>query len=46
MGKKLGEGKFGSVSLVRHKVTGGMFALKKIPKELIQSHMMVDQVAK
>lgn len=40
-GKKLGEGKFGSVNIVRHKRTGGVFALKKIPKALIKSHMMV-----
>lgn len=46
IGKKLGQGKFGSVSLVRHKKTGGVFALKKIPKALIKSHMMVEQVAK
>lgn len=40
-GKKLGEGKFGCVNIVRHKKTGGVFALKKIPKALIKSHMMV-----
>jgi len=44
IGKKLGEGKFGCVNLVKHKKTGGIFALKKIPKSLIKSHMMVDQL--
>lgn len=43
--KKLGEGKFGCVNLVRHKKTRGLFALKKIPKALIKSNMMVDQLA-
>jgi serine/threonine protein kinase len=45
MGKKLGEGKFGCVNMVRHKKSLGFFALKKIPKNLIKSHMMVDQLA-
>jgi serine/threonine protein kinase len=43
--KKLGEGKFGCVNLVRHKKSRGLFALKKIPKALIKSNMMVDQLA-
>jgi serine/threonine protein kinase len=43
--KKLGEGKFGCVNLARHKQTNGLFALKKIPKALIKSNMMVDQLA-
>ena len=45
IGKKLGEGKFGCVNLARHKKTLGLFALKKIPKAMIKSHMMVDQLA-
>ena len=45
IGKKLGEGKFGSVNIVRHKKTLGLFALKKIPKAMIKSHMMIDQLA-
>lgn len=45
IGKKLGEGKFGFVNIVRHKHTFGLFALKKIPKAMIKSHMMVDQLA-
>ncbi len=39
--KKLGEGKFGCVNLVRHKRTNGLFALKKIPKQLIKANLMV-----
>ena len=42
-GKKLGEGKFGIVTLARHKPTASLVALKKIPKAMIKSHMMVDQ---
>ena len=45
MGKKLGQGKFGCVNIVRHRKTCGVFALKKIPKAMIKSHMMVDQLA-
>ena len=45
IGKKLGEGKFGLVNLVIHKKSSGLFALKKIPKEMIRSHMMVEQLA-
>ena len=45
MGKKLGEGKFGLVNLARHKRTGLVVALKKIPKQMIQSHFMVNQLA-
>lgn len=45
IGKKLGEGKFGCVNIVRHKKTLGLFALKKIPKTMIKSHMMVDQLS-
>lgn len=43
--KKLGEGKFGMVNLVRHKKTNIICALKKIPKPLIKSNMMIDQLA-
>lgn len=43
--KKLGEGKFGIVNLVRHKKTNIICALKKIPKALIKSNMMIDQLA-
>jgi len=32
VGKTLGSGKFGVVMMVRHKKTGSVFALKKIPK--------------
>lgn len=45
MGKKLGEGKFGLVNVVRDRKTGGVFALKKIPKAMIKSHMMVEQLS-
>lgn len=43
--KTLGEGKFGLVMMARHKKTKGIYALKKIPKEMIKSHYMVDQLA-
>lgn len=43
--KKLGEGKFGCVNLVKHRKTNSIFALKKIPKALIKSNMMIDQLA-
>ncbi len=33
------------MNIARHKKTHGMFALKKIPKALIKSHMMIDQLA-
>ena len=45
VGRKLGEGKFGLVNLAQHKRTGMVVALKKIPKQMIQSHFMVDQLA-
>ncbi len=45
IGKTLGEGKFGVVMMARHRKTGSLFALKKIPKEMIKSHLMVDQLA-
>lgn len=31
--------------MVRHRKTSGLFALKKIPKEMIKSHFMIDQLA-
>ena len=40
----MGSGKFGTVMMVRHKKTGSLFALKKIPKEMIRSHFMIDQL--
>lgn len=43
LGKTLGEGKFGVVYQAIHKVSGMLFALKKIPKEMIKSHLMIDQ---
>lgn len=39
--KTLGEGKFGTVMMVQHKKTNSIFALKKIPKSMIKSHMMI-----
>ena len=41
--KKLGEGKFGSVYRGWHRKTGAVFAIKKVPKEMIIKHMLVDQ---
>ena len=41
----MGEGKFGVVYLARHKITASLFALKKIQKSTIKSHMMGDQTA-
>lgn len=43
--KTLGEGKFGTVMMVKHKKTNSIFALKKIPKSMIKSHLMVEQLA-
>jgi aurora kinase len=43
LGKTLGEGKFGVVYQAIHKASGMLFALKKVPKEMIKSHLMVDQ---
>lgn len=43
LGKKLGEGRFGSVFQATHKNTGFIVALKKISKSLIKSNNMVDQ---
>ena len=31
--------------MAKHRKTGSLFALKKIPKEMIKSHMMIDQLA-
>lgn len=44
IGKTLGEGKFGVVMIARHKKSGFLVALKKIPKAMIKSHFMVDQL--
>lgn len=44
IGKTLGEGKFGVVMIARHKKTNTLIALKKIPKAMIKSHMMVEQL--
>lgn len=43
MGKNLGEGKFGVVYQATHKETGMIYAIKKVPKDMIKSHLMVDQ---
>lgn len=43
LGKSLGEGKFGIVYQAVHKPTGWLYAVKKVPKQMIKSHMMVDQ---
>jgi serine/threonine protein kinase len=39
----LGEGKFGVVYRAVHKPTGWLFAIKKVPKQMITSHLMIDQ---
>lgn len=44
VGKNLGEGKFGLVMVARHKKSGFLIALKKIPKAMIKSHYMVEQL--
>lgn len=31
--------------VARHRKTSSLFALKKIPKAMIKSHMMIDQLA-
>ena len=43
LGKKLGEGRFGVVWVAFHKITGAIFALKKIAKSTIKSNFMIDQ---
>ena len=45
IGKKLGEGRFGCVFMAVHKQTGGVFALKRVPKAMIKENMMTDQFA-
>jgi hypothetical protein len=40
----LGEGKFGQVLVARHKKNGFLIALKKIPKAMIKSHYMIEQL--
>lgn len=44
LGKTKGEGKFGTVYAAIHKLTGTIYALKKIPKETIRSHLMEGQL--
>lgn len=43
LGKTLGEGKFGIVYQAIHKPTKWLYAIKKIPKQMIKSHFMEDQ---
>jgi serine/threonine protein kinase len=43
LGKNLGEGKFGVVYQAYDKRTKSIYALKKVPKEMIKSHWMIDQ---
>lgn len=43
LGKCVGSGKFGDVFICRHKITGTLFALKKIFKSEIQSYNMIEQ---
>ena len=43
LGKSLGEGKFGVVYQATHKANGLLYAIKKVPKDMIKSHLMVDQ---
>jgi serine/threonine protein kinase len=45
VGKTLGEGKFGVVTMARHRRSGSLVALKRIPKAIIRSHLMVEQLA-
>jgi len=40
VGKRLGEGKFGEVFKALHKDTKTLFALKRVKKSVIKSHMM------
>lgn len=44
IGKNLGEGKFGLVMVARNKKNGFLIALKKIPKAMIKSHYMIEQL--
>ena len=44
IGKNLGEGKFGQVMIAKHKRSGSVIALKKIPKAMIKSHFMIEQL--
>lgn len=45
LGKKLGEGRFGTVFMAIHKPTGSIFALKRVPKATLKQSLMVDQFA-
>ena len=40
LGKTKGEGKFGTVYMALHLKTSTMYAIKKIPKEIIKSHSL------
>jgi len=33
------------VTLAKHKLTNGLFAIKKIPKSIIQQNLMTEQLA-
>ena len=41
---KLGEGKFGQVFAAIYTKTGSLFALKKVKKEVIKTHLMIEQI--
>ncbi len=43
--RNLGEGKFGTVFEVIHKESNFIFALKRISKQMIKSHLMTEQLA-
>lgn len=45
LGKKLGEGRFGNVFMAIHKVSGAIFALKRVPKATLKQSLMIDQFA-
>ena len=45
LGKKLGEGRFGHVYMAIHKASGGIFALKRVPKATLKQSLMIDQFA-
>ena len=40
LGTEIGSGKFGQVYVCRHKITGMLFALKKVFKSTIKEHGM------
>jgi serine/threonine protein kinase len=43
VGKRLGEGRFGTVYMVTHKATRTIYAMKKICKEQIKSNKLINQ---